>query len=141
MNLNPLNTKSIGRIVLKNTLKTHYSLSALIDLIVKQVKAIPEHEKLKKDIELILMICSMIETVFSDSDVSINKLDAILGVYNQVFEMTVDDQLMLVNIVNFLHQNKTFEYKKGAFFTVIKALKWFISQAVNLSSNVASNKI
>ena len=50
MNLNPLNTKSIGRIVLKNTLKTHYSLSALIDLIVKQVKAIPEHEKLKQDI-------------------------------------------------------------------------------------------
>ena len=44
----------------------------------------------------------MIETVCSDSDVSINKLDAILGVYNQVFEMTVDDQLMLVNIVNFL---------------------------------------
>ena len=55
--------------------------------------------------------------------------------------MTVDDQLMLVNIVNFLHQNKTFVYKKGAFFTVIKALKWFISQAVNLSSNIASNKI
>ena len=87
------------------------------------------------------MICSMIETICSDSDISINKLDAILGVYNQVFEMTVDDQLMLVNIVNFLHQNKTFVYKKGAFFTVIKALKWFISQAVNLSSNVASNKI
>ena len=48
----------------------------------------------------------MIETVCSDSDVSISKLDAILGVYNQVFDMTVDDQLMLVNIVNFLHQNK-----------------------------------
>ena len=72
MNLKPLNTKSIGRIVLKNTLKTHYSLSALIDLIVKQVKAIPEHDKLKQDIELILMICSMIETFCSDSDVSIN---------------------------------------------------------------------
>ena len=55
--------------------------------------------------------------------------------------MTVDDQLMLVNIVNFSHQNKSFVYKKGAFFTVIKALKWFIRQAVNLSSNVASNKI
>ena len=48
------------------------------------------------------MICSMIESVCSDSDVSINILDAILGVYNQVFEMTVDDQLMLVNIVKFL---------------------------------------
>ena len=83
----------------------------------------------------------MFESVCSDSDVSINKLDAILGVYNQVFDMTVDDQSMLVNIVNFLHQNKSFVYKKGAFFAVIKALKWFISQAVNLSSNIPSNKI
>ena len=58
----------------------------------------------------------MIELVCSDSDVSINKLDAILGVYNPVFEMTVDDQLMLVNIVNFLHLSKSFVYKKGAFF-------------------------
>ena len=37
------------------------------------------------------MICSMIETVCSDSDVSINKLDALLGVYNQVFKINVDD--------------------------------------------------
>ena len=141
MNLNPLNVKSIGKIVLKNTLKTHYSLSALVDLIVKQIREIPEHEKLKQDIELILVVCSMIETICSDSDVSINKLDAILGVYNQVFEMSVDDQLMLVNIVNFLHQNKSFVYKKGAVFAVVKALKWFISQAVNLSSNIASNRV
>ena len=87
----------------------------MIDLIVKQVQDIPEHDKLKQDIELILMICSMIETICADSDVSINKLDAILGVYNKVFEMPVDDQLMLVNIVNFLHQNKAFVYiKEGA---------------------------
>ena len=59
-------------------------------------------------------------------------------IVEQVFELTVDDQLMLVNIVNFLHQKKNFVYIKGAFFTVIKALKWF---AVNLSSNIASNKI
>ena len=64
----------------------------------------------------------MIETVCSDSDVSINKLDAILGVYNQVFEMTVDDQLMLVNIVNFLHQNKTFVYKKVPFSPLLRLL-------------------
>ena len=87
------------------------------------------------------MICTMIETICTDSEVSIDKLEAIRGVYNQVFEMSTDDHILLVNIVNFLHQNKTFVYKKGAFFTVIKALKWFISQAVNLSSNIASNKI
>ena len=45
MNLNPLNTKSVKKIVLKNTLKTHYSIAALIELIeliVKQVQEIPD---------------------------------------------------------------------------------------------------
>ena len=54
--------------------------------------------------------------------------------------MTVDDQLMLVNIVNFLHQNKAFVYKKGAFLAVGKALKWLSGQADNFASNVASNR-
>ena len=59
----------------------------------------------------------MLEIICADYDVSINKLDAILGVYNHVFEMTVDDQLMLVNIVNFLHQQKSFVYKKVLFLS------------------------
>ena len=50
--MNPLNTKSVKKSVLKNTLKTHYSIAALIELIVKQVKEIPDYLKLKQDIEL-----------------------------------------------------------------------------------------
>ena len=82
----------------------------------------------------------MLEIICADSDVSINKLDAILGVYNHVFEMTVDDQLMLVNIVNFLHQQKSFVYKKSARFVLGTALKWLSAQAINFASNVASNR-
>ena len=47
MELNPLKTKSMKNILLKNTLKNHYSIKALIELIVKQVKNIPEYEKIK----------------------------------------------------------------------------------------------
>ena len=103
MELNPLKTKSMKKIVLKNTLKNHYSINALMELIVKQVKDIPDYDKLKQDIELILLICSMIETIATDSDIKIDKLEAIVGIYKQLFEMTTDDQLMLINIVNFLH--------------------------------------
>ena len=53
--MNPLNTNSVKKLVLKHTLKTHYSVSALIDLIVKQVKEIPDYLKLKQDIEFILL--------------------------------------------------------------------------------------
>ena len=139
--MNPLNTKSVKKLVLKNTLKTHYSVAALIDLIVKQVKEIPDYLKLKQDIELILMICTMIETICTDSEVSIDKLEAIRGVYNQVFEMSTDDHLLLVNIVNFLHQNKAFVYKTGAFSTARKVLNWIVKQTVNLGINSASNNI
>ena len=38
------------------------------------------------------MICTIIETICTDSEVSIDKLEAIRGVYSQVFEMTIDDQ-------------------------------------------------
>ena len=126
---------------MKNTLKTHYSVSALIDLIVKQVKEIPDYLKLKQDIELILMICTMIETICTDSEVSIDKLEAIRGVYSQVFVMTTDDHLLLVNIVNFLHQNKAFVYKQGAFSAARKVLSWIAKVVVNLGSNSASNNI
>ena len=139
--MNPLNTNSVKQLVLKNTLKTHYSVSALIDLIVKQVKEIPDYLKLKQHIELILMICTMIETICTDSKVSIDKLEAIRGVYSQVFEMTTDDHLLLVNIVNFLHPNKAFVYNKGAFSTARKVLSWIAKVVVNLGINSASNNI
>ena len=122
MELNPLKTKSMKKIVLKNTLKNHYSINALMELIVKQVKDIPDYDKLKQDIELILLICSMIETITTDSDVKIDKLEAIVGIYKQLFEMTTDDQLMLINIVNFLHQNKIFVYKKEYYLCLVKLL-------------------
>ena len=137
--MNQLNTKSVKKIVLKNTLKTHYSIAALIELIVKQVKEIPDYLKLKQDIELTLIICRMIETICADSEVSIDKLEAIRGVYSQVFEMTTDDHLLLINIVNFLHQNKAFVYKTGAFAARWKVLNWIVKQTVNLGINSASN--
>jgi hypothetical protein len=71
--MNPLNTNSVKELVFKNTLKTQYSLAALIDLIVKQVKEIPDYLKLKRDIELIYMTCTMIETLCTDSEVSIDN--------------------------------------------------------------------
>ena len=83
----------------------------------------------------------MIETICTDSEVSIDKLKAIKGLYNVVFEMTTEDHLLLINIANFLHQNKAFVYKKGAFAAGWKVLNWFAKQAVNLGINSASNNM
>ena len=109
--MNPLKTSSVKKIVLKNTLKNLYSVNALIDLIVKEVKEIPQYVDVKHDIELMLVVCGMIENITADSDVKIDKLEAIIGLFKQVFDMSTDDQFMLVNVVNFLHPNKTFNIK------------------------------
>ncbi len=83
----------------------------------------------------------MIETICTDSEVSIDKLEAKRGVYSQVFEMTTHDHLLLVHIVNFLHQNKAFVYKKGAFSAGRKVLSWIATVVFNLGINSASKNI
>ena len=80
MSLNPLDIKSVQNIVLKNTLKSHYSENALIELIVSKIKEIPDYEELKADIELIVVICKMIETIATDSDLKLDKLQTIIEV-------------------------------------------------------------
>ncbi len=135
MSLNPLNIKSVQNIVLKNTLKSHYSEKALIELIVNKIKEIPDYEKLKADIELILIICKMIETIATDSDLKLDKLQTIIEVYTKSFEMSTDDQLNLVNVVNFLHQNRSFIYKRGFFKKTGKVLAWIASKAIAIGIN------
>jgi hypothetical protein len=110
MSLNPLDTKSIEKLVLKNTLKSHYSEKAMIELVVGKIKEIPEYSQLKSDIELTLIVCKMIETITSDSDLKLDKLQTIIEIYKKSFDMSTDDQLALVNVVNFLHQNNSFLY-------------------------------
>ena len=135
MSLNPLDTKSVQSIVLKNTLKLHYSENALIELIVSKIKEIPDYEKLKSDIELILVICRMIETISADSDLKLDKLNAIIEIYKKSFEMSTDDHLNLVNVVNFLHQNQSFIYKRGFWKKAGKVLGWIASKAVGIGAN------
>jgi hypothetical protein len=135
MSLNPLDNKSIEKLVLKNTLKSHYSEKAMIELVVGKIKEIPEYSQLKSDIELTLIVCKMIETITSDSDLKLDKLQTIIEIYKKSFDMSTDDQLALVNVVNFLHQNNSFLYKKSFLNKAAKAVGWVLSKAINIGSN------
>jgi hypothetical protein len=121
--------------VLKNTLKSHYSEKAMIELVVGKIKEIPEYSQLKSDIELTLIVCKMIETITSDSDLKLDKLQTIIEIYKKSFDMSTDDQLALVNVVNFLHQNNSFLYKKSFLKKAAKAVGWVLSKAINIGSN------
>ncbi len=96
------------------------------------MKDIPEYVKLKQDIELILVVCRMIEGITFDSKVKVDKLETIIAIYNELFEMTADDQIMLLNIVSFLHENKAFILKGGVLKYASKALCWIASKGVSI---------
>ncbi len=116
--------------MLNNSLKSHYSSHGLIQLIVKQVTDIPEYVKLKKDIELILVVRRMIDGITIDSHVKVDKLETIIGIYKELFDMTTDDNIMLVYIVSFLHENKPFILNRGVIQYASKALCWMASKGV-----------
>ena len=97
-----------------------------------KIKEIPDYETIKSDIELILVICRMIETISADSDLKLDKLNAIIEIYKKSFDMSTDDHLNLVNVVNFLHQNQSFIYKRGFWKKTGKVLGWIASKAVGI---------
>ena len=49
MSLNPLYTKSIEKLALKNTLKSHYSEKAMIELVVGKIKEMNYSWRVKKN--------------------------------------------------------------------------------------------
>ena len=107
----------------------------MIELVVGKIQEIPEYSQLKSDIELTLIVCKMIETITSDSDLKLDKLQTIIEIYKKSFDMSTDDQLALVNVVNFLHQNNSFLYKKSFLKKAAKAIGLVLSKAINIGSN------
>jgi len=108
---NPLDVSSVSLLKLKKGLKTKFSEKALFTYLVKSIICAPHYETLKQDLELVLHIYSMIEVITTDSKVKIDKLEMILSVYSDVFDMSDTDKLYLVNIVNYMNDGDVFVYK------------------------------
>ena len=109
---NPLDVSSVAKMVpLKTTIKKHYSEEALVLYLIESIKEIPGYEVLQSDVELVQRTYSIIEVIVKDTGVEIDKLNIILRVYAEVFTMTAGSTLMLVNLVNFINDNKTFVYR------------------------------
>ena len=108
---NPLDVSSVAEMVpLKTTIKKYYSEEALVIYLVNSIKEIPGYEVLQADVELVQRIYSIIEVIVTDTKVEIDKLNIILRVYAEVFTMTAGNTLILVNLVNFINDNKTSVY-------------------------------
>ena len=74
----------------------------------------------------------MIETISADSDLKLDKLKAIIVIHKKSFDMSTDDHLKLVNVVNFLNQNRSFVYNRGFWKKTGKVSGWIGSKAAGI---------
>jgi hypothetical protein len=85
-------TEIISGLPLRNSLKTHYEVESLIELIVGKLKHIPKINDLRSSLELIHLVCELIENTVqsrnSKARKPVNKEELVIRILDQLFELT-----------------------------------------------------
>ena len=129
--MNVLNTTGLDTMSLKNSAKEHITSANLILWIVSKVETLPDYEGLKYNPELMLYVSSCIEIACIDNKIKCDKLDVFIQVYKKLFEMTTNDEVVVVQTLNFLHKNSLIKGKKYKVFNFIKKGLMMIIPLVN----------
>ncbi len=108
---------------LKNSAKTHQTVENVIDVIVQNVCAIPNYEKLKNDPELFRYILTLLENGVIDE--KINKKELIDKIVTRLFpSLTSEEQILIEGVINFVVNNEL--VKKIGCLSIAK--KWIKSK-------------
>ncbi len=129
--MNVLNTTGLDTMSLKNSAKEHVTSANLILWIVSKVETLPNYEGLKYNPELMLYVSSCIEIACIDNKIKCDKLDVFIQVYKKLFEMSTNDEVVVVQTLNFLHKNSLIKGKKYKIFNFIKKGLMMIIPLVN----------
>ena len=101
-----LSTKGLDSLPFKNAMKEHITTASVIEWIVNKITNLPNIEGLKYSPELSVYICSCIVISFLENQITGDKLEVYIAVYKRVFDISTNDEVVIVNILNFLHRNK-----------------------------------
>lgn len=103
-------------IPIKNSLKQSVKFQQISDLILEKIKVIPNILDHKTNIELINLICNIIE-YFCKKKYKIDKANLLLYTLKRVIPtLTSDEEEVIKNTIEYLHDNKlilsisTFKY-------------------------------
>lgn len=128
-----LKTKGLESIKFKNTMKSHITDANIVSWIVAKVQEIENVEALKYNGELVLYIASVIECACLENNIKTEKLDLFIQVYDKVFEMSVQDKVVITQMLDFLHKNNLIKGLKYPIFNFIKkGLKWLLPSFLGL---------
>ena len=118
----------------KNSLAKDIQIQKLVVKIMEKVTDIPFHTEYKNNMELLKMVCVMIEHAIDNKDKQhkIDKKDIVFQVYNRVFGSLSPQQIKdLEANIQYLWENG--QIRKKGFFSVIKhsVLDWINRKVIN----------
>ena len=111
--MNNLSTKGIDGVKIKNTMKEHVTKEQIIEWISTKVQGLPNYEALKYNPELVLYVGSCIEIATKENGVKTEKLEIYLAVYKKLFDLTANDEVIIINQLEFLLKNSLIKGKIG----------------------------
>jgi len=104
---------SLDVVNLKNNLFKDAKASEVKDKIIERIKKLPNYTQYKSDVELLLLICNLLEYLINKKD-KLDKKQLCLEIMNNLFVFSPDELKSIENNIEFLHSNK--KIKKQSYY-------------------------
>ena len=89
-----------------SSLNTHYIMNLSKDLIISQIKALPNHEELRLNIELTLYVLKIVKKLIKNKNINVEIQDIIVEILSAVYVFNNFEKKLTHNQVKFLLDNK-----------------------------------
>jgi transcription termination factor NusB len=89
----------------KNCLLNDIKFNKLVEFIINEVINIPDYRSFKNNLELIKLVCNLVENKIVKKD-NVDKKKVVIHSFSQIFKLTDDEIKNLDGFIEFLHKNK-----------------------------------
>jgi len=118
--MDSLKTSELNSMKFKGSMKQHITDSNIVEWIVTKCKTIDNIEAIKYNVEFVVYIASCIEVACLENKIKSDKLDIFILVYEKIFEMSIQDKVVITQMLSFVHQNKLIKSLKYPIYNFFK---------------------
>jgi hypothetical protein len=110
-------------VIFKNNLNSHVIEQGIQSDLMAKINAIPNITQLKLDLELTLYCANVVENLVKKKN-KINKKQLVINVLCNVFQLTMDEQILLGGQLDFLNSNKKIKALSTLKYIARSILSW-----------------
>ena len=105
-------------IPLKSNLLNNFKYIETKNTIIERIQKLYLNDlKFKGDSEMLVLVCNLIEHLISKKD-NISKIDLAMDIYRTLFSVSLEEEAVIKNNINFIHSNKMI--KKVSYYKLFK---------------------